>query len=99
MENRNNIELEIAKERVRKIKGFYKHLIAFVIINIFILYLNIKNLAPEESFFQVKVFSTFLFWGIGLLAHAGSIFVPNWIFGENWEKRKIEELTKKYNQK
>ena len=34
-------------------------------------------------------------WGIGLLAHGLSVFVPNWIMGQNWEDRKIKEFIEK----
>ncbi len=97
MNNTNNIELEIAKERVKKIKSFYGHLAAYVIVNIVIIFINISDLKAGETYFQLKNFSTAFFWGIGLMAHAGSVFVPNWIFGQNWEKRKMKELMDKYN--
>jgi hypothetical protein len=38
---------------------------------------------------------TAFFWGIGLLAHGLSVFVPNWIMGQNWEDRKIKEFIEK----
>jgi len=39
---------------------------------------------------------TEILWGIGVLAHALSVFVPNFIFGSDWEKKKIRELMDKY---
>ncbi|WP_260258622.1 2TM domain-containing protein [Elizabethkingia miricola] len=35
-------------------------------------------------------------WGIVVLIHAGSIFLPGIIFGDDWEKKKIRKLMEKY---
>jgi len=29
------------------------------------------------------------------VAHGFSVFLPNWIFGRNWEEKKIKELMEK----
>lgn len=81
-----------ALQRVKKIKGFYTHAIVFAVINLMIVILNIQGLDQGESYFQVKNFMTFFFWGIGLLIHGLSVFLPEMIFGQNWEERKIQEL-------
>jgi hypothetical protein len=57
-----------------------------------IVIVNIQDLEPGESYFQFNNFKTALFWGIGLLAHALSVFMPSMIMGKNWEERKIKEL-------
>ena len=84
-----------ALRQVKKIKGFYSHAAVYVVINIIIIIINIQNLENGESYFQLKNFATAFFWGIGLLAHALSTFLPIWIFGNNWEARKIEEFMNK----
>ena len=84
-----------ALQRVKKIKGFYTHAMVFVVINTMIVILNIQNLDEGETYFQVKNFLTFFFWGIGLLVHGLSVFLPEMIFGQNWEERKIQELMEK----
>lgn len=78
--------------RVKKIKGFYTHLSVYIIVNLMILITNYQNLESGESFFQWRSFTTVFFWGIGLLSHALSTFMPNWIFGKKWEERKINEF-------
>ena len=35
------------------------------------------------------------FWGIGLVAHGLSVFVPQFVLGKDWEERKIRELMEK----
>lgn len=84
--------LERAKSRVKKIKGFYSHLLVYVVINIMIVIININNLEPGESYFQYKNFFTLFFWGLGLAVHGLSVFLPNMILGRNWEERKIKEI-------
>ena len=94
----NHIEQERydrALKRVKKIKGFYTHLVVYVVINIMIVIVNIQNLNEGESYFQAHNFFTAFFWGIGLLAHGLSVFLPDFIMGQNWEERKIKEFMEK----
>lgn len=95
MNTQDEIKYQEALKRVKKIKGFYTHAIVYVFVNIMIVFLNIKNLEPGETYFQFKNFMTAFFWGIGLVAHGLSVFVPNWIMGQNWEERKIKEFMEK----
>ena len=95
MNTQDEIKYQEALKRVKKIKGFYTHAIVYVIINIMIAIINIQNLNEGETYFQFKNFMTAFFWGIGLLAHGLSVFVPNWIMGQNWEDRKIKEFMEK----
>lgn len=95
MNTQDEIKYQEALKRVKKIKGFYTHAIVYVFVNIMIVFLNVKNLEPGETYFQFKNFMTAFFWGIGLLAHGLSVFVPNWIMGQNWEERKIKEFMEK----
>jgi len=95
MNTQDEIKYKEALKRVKKIKGFYTHAIVYVFVNIMIVFLNVKNLDPGETYFQFKNFMTAFFWGIGLVAHGLSVFVPNWIMGQNWEERKIKEFMEK----
>ena len=95
MNTQDEIKYQEALKRVKKIKGFYTHAIVYVFVNIMIVFLNVKNLDPGETYFQFKNFMTAFFRGIGLLAHGLSVFVPNWIMGQNWEERKIKEFMEK----
>ncbi|MBR9915931.1 MAG: 2TM domain-containing protein [Algicola sp.] len=83
-----------AKEKVKKIVGFYWHLASYVIVNIFIITLIVINGGTLWSF---ATFSTAFFWGIGLLFHFLGVFGPDVFFGKNWEQRKIKEFMDKEN--
>lgn len=92
------IRYEIARKRVKKIKGFYTHLAIYICVNILIVFINISNLKVEESYFQPENFATAFFWGIGLVAHGLSVFGVESFFGKNWEERKIKEMMEKDKQ-
>jgi len=85
----------MAERKVKRLKGFYTHLIVYLCVNIFIIFINIKNLSPGESYFQMENFFTAFFWGIGLLAHGLSVFGHIFFFGSRWEERKIKEFMEK----
>lgn len=93
-ENQEN-DFNLAKKKVKQLKGFYSHFLAYIFVNIFIIVLNFKNLEPGESYFQWQNFTTLIFWGIGLTMHALATFVPNFIFGNEWEEKKIQKLMNK----
>lgn len=92
----NNLEEQLSYDRavkkVKKLKSFYVHLGIYLAVNLLIVYINISNLKPNESYFQIHNFFTFIFWGIGLLAHASSVFLPQLLMSKNWEQRKINEF-------
>lgn len=89
------LQYESAQKRVKKIKGFYTHFLVYIVINIGIIFLNISQLKQGESYFKPENFFTAFFWGIGLLAHALSVFLPNIVMGAKWEERKIREFMEK----
>lgn len=95
MYSQDEIKYQETLKRVKKIKGFYIHLIVYIFVNILIFFLNVKDLDQGESYFQFKNFQSAFFWGIGLLAHGMSTFVPYLILGKNWEERKIKEFMEK----
>ncbi|WP_236625361.1 2TM domain-containing protein [Mangrovimonas yunxiaonensis] len=53
---------------------------------------NINYTSSGKSFFQWENFSTAMFWGVGLLIHALTVYAPNFIMGKNWEARKIKQF-------
>lgn len=84
-----------AAKRVKQIKSFFSHALVYVVINIMIIIVNIQNLDADESYYQWQNFFTLIFWGIGLLAHGLTVFLPAIILGKNWEERKIQEFMNK----
>lgn len=98
METTNSNELRYlqAKKRVKRIKGFYTHFLIYICVNLLIVFLNYQDLKPGETYFQWHNFYTLFFWGIALAADGLSVFLPNFILGNDWEERKTRELMDKY---
>ena len=94
-----------AKKRVKEIKGFYVHLSVYIIINIFISGVIIYGLMTSgDSFNQAitnfGVYSTWVFWGIGMFFHWLGVFGYTSIgFGRDWEEKKIKEMMEKDDHK
>ncbi len=89
------IKYKEAQKEVKRIKGFYTHAIVYVAVNILIVFFNIRDLKDGESYFQWHNFTTAIFWGIGLLGHGFSVFLPTFLLGKDWEERKIREFMEK----
>lgn len=86
-----------AKKRVKDIRGFYSHLSVYVIINIFISGVIIFGMTREHYSFNgamthFSVYSTWLFWGIGLFFHWLGVFGFKNLLGKSWEEKKIKEI-------
>ena len=72
-----------ARAHVDTLRGFYRHLAAYVTVNLFLLALNLLT-APDQLWFYWPL----LGWGIGLAAHAVRTFaMPS--FDRDWEERKV----------
>ncbi|MCG8207911.1 2TM domain-containing protein [Tenacibaculum finnmarkense] len=86
-----------AKKCVDKIKKFYTHFAIYIVVNIFISAVVIFGMMNDgyydfwTSISHFGVYSTWLFWGIGLFFHWLSTFGSNLFLGKNWEERKINE--------
>lgn len=85
-----------ALKQVKKIKGFYVHLLIYLVISGMILGVNMYYTKPPESIFRLQNFSTLFFWGIGILAHAVSVFIPQLTFTKAWEEKKIKEIMERH---
>lgn len=89
-----------AKKRVKDIKGFYSHLLVYIFVNIFISGIIMFGLTEggdysfTEAIQNFGVYSTWLFWGIGLFFHWLGVFGFKSFISKGWEERKIKELMK-----
>lgn len=101
MENKSYIEEQRyikAKKRVDNIKGFYIHLLVYVLVNIFVSSIIIFGLTRDEelslgeAITHPGVFMTWLGWGIGIFFHWLGVFGFPSVVSKKWEERKIKEL-------
>lgn len=77
---------EEALEYVQKLRGFYKHLSSFIIVNVILAAFNFIHEPHNLWFYWVTIF-----WGIGLVSHAFSTFGPGRRMGKAWEDKKVKE--------
>ena len=82
-----------AKKKLDKLVGFYWHLAVYIIVNLFLIILIGVN--SGDGFWSFGTFATPIFWGIGLLFHFLGVFGPGFMFGKNWEEKKIKEYMDK----
>jgi len=76
---------EIAKKRVKKVKGFYSHFGTWLIFSAFFIILNFKT-SPFDSWAIFPIMG----WGVGVALHALGVFgLPG--LGKNWEERMIDK--------
>ncbi|WP_298758725.1 2TM domain-containing protein [uncultured Psychroserpens sp.] len=83
-----------AQKKVKALIGFYWHLASYVLVNLFIIIVIVVN---GGKLFSFGTFATALFWGIGLGFHYLGVFGADFLFGKNWEARKIKEMMDKEN--
>jgi len=81
---------EEARKQVKEIKSFYVHLFIYIVVNVFLIIINLK-LTPEHLWF----YWTTAGWGIGLFFHGLGAFKKVPFFGKDWEQNKINELMNK----
>jgi 2TM domain len=82
----NDQDYRRARQKVRSIRGFYIHLIVFVLVMAFLL---IVNLATSPVWWvQWPLFG----WGLAVAIHAGAVFgLVGWP-DSDWEEKKIKEI-------
>lgn len=80
-------QYESARKRVKEIKEFYSHLLAYVVVNLFLMAVNLLT-SPKHLWF----FWPMLGWGIGITVHAMKTFNLMPFLGKDWEERKLKEF-------
>jgi len=86
--NEQEIKYQKARERVTALRGFYRHLTVYIIVNLGLFLINITT-SPERLWF----FWPLMGWGIAILLGALRVFGRT--IGSNWERRKIDEFMNK----
>ena len=86
--NTQEMKYQKAKKRVEEIKGFYIHLIVYVLVNLLLFTINMVT-SPRGLWFIWPLMG----WGIAIVLHAVSVFFGT--LGTGWEEKKIAELMNK----
>lgn len=90
----SNLKYIRAKNKVDREKGFYTHLMIYVLVNIFITIIKMWNDVDSWTSFAnelttIDVLSSWVIWGIFVVLHFLSFK-----YGQAWEERKIEQYMK-----
>ena len=97
---------ERAKKKVKRIKGFYKHLTVYLIVNAVIVLegfrgldlLKMSEAHIDPAFLEWlfwNVLSVPVLWGIGLMIHGIRVFVPGMQVFRQWEERQVRKFMEK----
>ncbi|MGS2741144.1 2TM domain-containing protein [Sinomicrobium sp. M5D2P17] len=85
-----------AKKRLDRETGFYRHLLWYLVINLLLIgFIGVEAYKDGEKFWTFGTFSTAIFWGIGVVVHGMSVFIPNLFLSKEWEKRQIRRYMEK----
>lgn len=105
MNTSENTKYERAQKKVDTIKGFYKHLRVYIIINVLLILLRVKifKFFKDGDFSNVQfdrwldwnTYGTAAIWGFALVLHGLYAFQYKFKFFKNWEARKLKEILDK----
>ncbi|QXP62417.1 2TM domain-containing protein [Polaribacter sp. HaHaR_3_91] len=100
MENLDEKRFFEAKQRVAEIKKFYKHVVTYVLVNLFLTFVwtfsfkifgdfVLSNQYDSDGFKHIPFW---LIWGVVLLIDTFKTFGFAGVFNKNWEEKKIKEF-------
>lgn len=87
MENNQYESYKKAKKKVKEIKGFYSHLLTYVLVNLFLIFINLKYSSHYLWFLWPLIG-----WGLGVLINGVIVFDALPFLNKEWEEKKIEQF-------
>ncbi len=96
METKKSLAYLRAKKKVEVLKGFYNHLVVYILVNsaIILVSANVFN-SGEINFNHWSNYVSAFFWGFGLVTHGlYTFYVVNFKnnFLKRWEEKKIKQF-------
>jgi len=86
--NENSKQYDEAKARVNELRSFYRNLMTYLMINVVLVIINLVTSPDNLWFYWVTIF-----WGIGLIFHAMSVFLGKGrLLGKEWEEKQIKKI-------
>lgn len=88
----NNKEVleQLAFKKVHRLRGYYLHLLIYVVMNVGCAVLNFLTTPAYLWFVGMTIF-----WGLGLTIHTLQVLVFEKYFGAEWERFQVEKLLKR----
>jgi hypothetical protein len=92
----------LVRKRIEKISKFYKHLVIYIIANIFLTAIFIAGDVNNgdtfsEALLDYHNYKIWMYWGIGIAFQAFNTFGFNLFFNKSWEERKIKRYMEEQN--
>jgi len=89
-----------AKNKVEKIKTFYIHSAAYIVVVVLLVYnyLIIEKNEYMNSIIWLNI-SIMVIWGIVIIIQWWITFKGRFLFGKKWEERKIRKIMESENKK
>lgn len=103
MDYSENIKLRKAQKKVEILKGFYSHLLVYIVVNMALFVVRghvlefFQSESPDKNFIEWvdwNILIVPIFWGIGILFHAAKAFQYKLKFIKNWEEKQMEKFLK-----
>jgi hypothetical protein len=90
--NINKDKYEKAKAKVTRVKMFYYHLLAYILVICILTWnLTVIDDAELKDTFIVVNGSSITLWGIAIIIHGWIAFKGRFLFSKKWEERKVKE--------
>ena len=84
--------LQRAQRRAKELREFYGHVVTYVVVNTALVIIDVVDSSAGTSFLGLNwAYWPIIGWGIGLVIHALSVFLPL----RRWEERKVQQLYEK----
>ncbi|WP_163408311.1 2TM domain-containing protein [Flavobacterium ajazii] len=83
-----------AQKKVKQIREFYEHLTVYLLCNPIVIIVNLMT-SPGYLYFWYSL----LGWGVVVVLHGLKVFNCFPFFSKEWEKRKIDKILEKENNK
>ncbi len=90
----HDLAVERATKRVKELRDFWAHFAVYVVVNTGLVILDLAQ-GDGLQWAQWVIIG----WGIGLVAHAVSVFFVGNRLGSSWEARKIAQYVEEEKQR
>jgi hypothetical protein len=96
MENSTgNQEHSRVMKKIDRIKSYYMHVAAYILMSAFILIAWAIDTKLPESFWKTSIFIIIVIGGLGLLTHSVIHFGSTIPFVKKWEQKKLLKIIEK----
>lgn len=92
-------QFEYAQKRIKQKKSLMRHFILFLAGSIFLIILNPILGIGKDFFIKDWFVWAILLWIFFFLIHALNVFIFNRFMGKDWEKKQLEKLKAKQEQR